>query len=62
MTKDTSEYFLGIFFTTSLLYFIFLFIALKEKKHLAIGNIYSRDSLGEENLLLEKDSNLIDLK
>lgn len=49
MVKDVTEYFLGIFFSVSLIYFTVMFIILKDKKPSLAETIYSTNSLVELN-------------
>ena len=61
MVKDSTEYFLGIFFGTSFIYFCFLFYALKDKKVNIIKEIFSTNKLGEKERVYKSDSKLINL-
>ena len=61
MVKDVTEYFLGIFFSVSLIYFTVMFIILKDKKVPLADTIYSTNRLGETTRVQGPESNLIEL-
>lgn len=61
MVKNTTEYFLGIFFTVSLIYFSFMFYALKDRKADLTEIIISRNKLGEEETIQNPQKDLLEI-
>lgn len=61
MVKDVTEYFLGIFFSVSFIYFVVMFLVLKDRKASLAETVYSTNPLGETTKVQGSKNNLIEL-
>ena len=60
MVKDSTEYFLGIFFSVSFIYFVVMFLVLKDRKASLAEAVYST-TLGVTTEVQGSKKNLIEL-
>jgi len=51
MSKDLSQLFVGIFFFTSFIYFVTMYIVLKDIKHPITNAIYAQNRFGETKIV-----------
>ena len=61
MVKNSTEYFFGIFFSVSFIYFVAMFFALKDRKANLLDTITRTNNLGESEIVQEEENGLIDI-